>query len=407
MSAAVSYAGINILGQATTAPQAEVFSAAANFLKKINSGGKQDSTPNIDSAEMARRIKKDCEKPAKNKDGHAECYSAEMEKLSLRYDYKYAYDVLHALQKIDNIALRQCHVINHGIGWGVYKMDPENWKSYIGKLSSECAYGSTHGLMEKYVATLPDGKITEKEVAELCIGESNIGCAHALGHLIVVSEEADMDKALALCEAIEDKGALNSCYSGAFMEHHIAPTLVLHGLAEEGRENWPSFLYKDEEFCNTYTGIKQEICWTRLSASAEQYFKSDPVKTFEFCNRAPNINSVRGCKTGSFTQLFYAVDFDFPTLQRYCMIASEDDPAFETICYKEIVNIAFAVFKPEKADTILPFCSSLSDDYQKDCFGRIGFNFKIYKTRGDVITGICEEVRDIDLRSLCIGGNIF
>jgi len=330
-----------------------------------------------------------------------ECYGRLMEESAYRFGQEYAFEVMHELQKKDSGTIG-CHFISHGVGWGMYKHDPEHWQQTMNNLSTECSYGALHGLLEYYISGLPDGKLTKEIAQAICPPHNALGgCGHPLGHILLVEEKGDVDRALDFCDVLGDNKG--SCYHGVFMEHHLALNLILHGFGDPKRKNWSDFLEKDAEFCKKYSEEKLNACWGRLAHSIYYRYDQDVRKIYDYCNRAPNKQAARVCKQISFTGLYTVTHANLPKYISYCTLERSFDPGFEQVCYNEYVGLLLANNKPEHATEVVPFCLGLPSSFTRDCLRMVGDNLKKYHLSTSFINNFCKPVKDLKLQSLCRG----
>ena len=141
-----------------------------------------------------------------NKDGEAEkiakacrelenrenCYAKAFENLTKVNDWSYSFAVLRELQAIDPEA-RGCHFISHSISYAETRKDPSRWREIMNAAPQDCSYGASHGALEVYASTFPDGKLPKSEIPSLCNNPDTNNCTHILGHLLLVMNENDID----------------------------------------------------------------------------------------------------------------------------------------------------------------------------------------------------------------------
>ena len=328
------------------------------------------------------------------------CYARQLEDSAYTYGKSYAFEVLHQIQTMDSTA-QACHFFAHGIGWGMAKKDPANWREALRTVTSECAYGEAHGIIEYYI-NVEGGKITPELARTICSKKSDLGCSHPLGHIFVVEEKGDMNKALELCDNLLENKV--TCYHGAFMEHHVQGNLLLHGFADPRRRNWPDFIYEEAKFCRGYKGQGQKeiVCWGRLAHSAYGYFKKDPRKIFNFCNTGPSLEADTQCKLITFAELLPASGLDLMGQKANCTLERSFDPTFEGRCYNEFVKLIFAQ-SVDIAPKLTPYCLSLPETYRPNCIGTLGSQLKQHKIATKKVETICAPVKSPSLKSLCLG----
>ncbi len=346
-----------------------LIASSKDFFSKLANTNTPDET--IKTA--ANTVYSYCLQNAALSKGKENCYAEEFKKIGEKNGPDYSFKVLESLQGIDPEA-KGCHLISHGIGWGSYKRDPNNWRSLMQNMSPSCNYGSIHGVLESYINSLPDKSLKKDIIPSICGDNPRADCNHILGHLLLVQTDADVKKALDLCEVFKDPQQNSFCISGVFMEYQTALNLVAHDLVPPSWLNWPTRLGELEKLCRSYGGKYAEGCWEEIVHVALVKFNNDPKKIFDFCSTAQVPNGAKRCKRHSIGIIGASRNFNLASLKSICSLpqknGQQNDPNFEAECYPALVSSALSTI-PTMIPEATSFCRSLNSQFQESCFSMI------------------------------------
>lgn len=144
-----------------------------------------------------------------------------------------AFHFFNELIATDTELTSDCHYMFHGIGHGSLLLSGKNVEQAFALGSSTeflmniptCGNGYYHGVIEEFVGDIPDKQHISGKLKNICepILKNNplaaVDCFHGLGHAILIEEDYDTQKAVALCDSItSDKKMLSMCHTGVFME---------------------------------------------------------------------------------------------------------------------------------------------------------------------------------------------
>ncbi len=318
-----------------------------------------------DILNTAAIIKDYCAENAAASKGKENCYSEELKKLAEKSGPEHSFAVLDNLQVMDPSAIG-CHLISHGIGWGSYKRDPNNWRGLVQNMRTTCNYGAVHGVIESYINSLPEKSLKREVVPTICGENPRADCNHIVGHLLLVETETSVDKALDLCQVFTATPQRQFCISGVFMEYQTALNLVAHDLVPKSWLNWPPRLEGLEKMCRSYSGEFAEGCWEEIVHVALVKFNNDPYKIFDLCSSAQVPNGAKRCKRHSLGIMGASQNFDLEKLKYICKIPQKDDPNFESECYPNLVSSALSTI-PTKVLEATAFCNSLEQEFKASC----------------------------------------
>ncbi len=298
------------------------------------------------------------------------CYSKYFKQISEENGASYAFDALATLQQIDSTTLG-CHLIAHGIGWGAYLKDPNDWRELIQTMNPGCSYGAIHGVIENYVATLPEGKLPKELVPSICGESPRADCNHIIGHLILVQTKGSIDEALDYCRVFQDnKTQLNFCFTGVFMEYQTALNLIDHGLAPKSWLDWPARVPELEKMCRSYSGDEGASCWEEIIHAALVKFNNDPEQIFAFCSTSQLVDGALRCRRHAIGVMTAAYEYDLDKMKPMCDIPQKNDPSFKNDCYASMAGSTLSTL-PNDTKKVSDFCESLDTQYQSACFYQI------------------------------------
>ncbi len=303
-------------------------------------------------------------------DSREYCYSAEFKNISAKYGPEIAFSELEALKKLDPSAMG-CHWIAHGIGTGTYIKNPKNWREALTSISQTCNYGAQHGIVESYIATLPEGKITDKNILNICGDKPINDCNHVVGHIVLVTYSGDVDQSLKLCQIFQDSLQNHYCNQGVFMENITALNLIDHKIVTPDFLNWPSRFEQIKQMCKKYSDPEAMACWEESTHAAVQKYQNETAKVFEWCDEASSIVGRDKCKTHAVGIITATNNYQLANVSTICRIPQKSDPGFESNCYSNIVGSMLSTV-PEKLNDAIDFCTSLTDlDLISNCISMI------------------------------------
>lgn len=300
--------------------------------------------------------------------GSETCYYKEFISLAEDRGPEFSFKTLFALQQLDNSAIG-CHLISHGIGTGSYRKNPGSWQELIRNINSTCSYGAPHGVIEEHLS-VSGQRMTEEFIPQICGLQPRADCNHIVGHLVLVETEADVDKALELCDVFKDNIQNEFCLTGVFMEYQTAINLIVHGYAPESWKNWPARVPELEKMCRSYGGKNAVACWEEIVHAALVKFKNDPERIFNFCDSAPIADAATKCRRHSIGIMATATNFDLESMKPICKIKQSVNPGFEADCYIQLIASAMSTL-PNFGEQASRFCNGLNKEFVGNCLNYI------------------------------------
>ena len=328
------------------------------------------------------------------------CYSQKFKEIGKQNGPDYSFKVLDSLQQIDPDSIG-CHLIAHGIGWGSFEWKPGDWRNIIQNMRTTCNYGAIHGVIESYINSLPDKSLKRDVIPTICGENPRADCNHIIGHLLLVETDANVPKALDLCNVFGDAVQKDFCLTGVFMEQETALNLVAHELVPRSWLNWPARLDELEKMCRSYTGENASACWQEIVHVALAKFNNDPKLTWDFCNTAQVQEGARRCVRHSIGIIGASKNFDLPSLKSMCSIPQKDDPTFEEECYPDLVSSALSTI-PTMVPQAVSFCDGLDSKFKPSCFSMIGLNGYANPVVKSQLQNACSVIAP-DLQKYCLG----
>lgn len=343
--------------------------------------------------DVVRHVLKNCSDGVRKIEQSQEtCYSVEFSKVALENGPEYAFQVLYALQNEDRSAYG-CHFIAHGIGYGTYKRNPDDWQKDITTIDPACSYGAPMGIIELYAASLPRGAFTKEFIPTICGSSPRADCNHIVGHLLLAdaSMKGSVERALPICRVFTDKTQRKYCQTGVFMEHITAQNLIAHGYADNSFLNWPARVPEIEKLCRAHKGEEAVACFEEISHAIIQKFPNDPGKVFDFCNSAPLTEASYWCKRHSIGIMAGTKNFEISQLAYMCELPQPvSDSSFKRDCYQGLAGSAIST-TPQKADYVITFCDAIPQEYRAGCFSHVGNSLLAMGRTADVIVPLCRS----------------
>lgn len=299
------------------------------------------------------------------------CYSEQFGSYAKDNGPVAAFRMLRRVQEIDPDAIG-CHFIAHGIGYGTFAQDPDNWQENFKNIDQACTYGAMHGILERHIARLPEG-ITQENIGSFCGADPRADCNHIIGHLTLLETSNAIPAALALCTGLAPGRQTDFCYTGVFMERVTAFNLINHGFVDESYLDWKRRLPQIRATCHEYDGAAAEACWSEMVHALVVAEDSRPAAVFAGCDRdAPSAEAARACKLHGIGVMLTSDRFGSSLARGAEMCqASGQSTDFAALCQEHIVN-SFLATKPHALAEAVTYCDGRSPNAIRNaCFGAI------------------------------------
>lgn len=240
----------------------------------------------------------------------SQCYEKEVPKLYPEYDFPEIFRVIREIRSLDP-SYQFCHVLAHKLGEAAVAEDPLKWLDAMPENppNSLCSNGFIHGVIvgrfrndvlddASLQAAIPDFK-------KACEPRDNWKpspldqaiCYHGMGHLFTFITNADLMRALEVCDAIGQSPTGNFmrvCREGVYMQIYqpLEPDdfeLVAQLEVKPTKENY-------RQFCRTYSSRSEEegACLREAWPLFRQGLL-DGTEAAKFCSGQPNAAEEDSC----------------------------------------------------------------------------------------------------------------
>lgn len=328
--------------------------------------------------EYAQQVVKEC----KDKAHRSSCYDKQIPKLMDEISMEEAFEVTKKVQDLDG-EYGFCHVLGHELSAREVRKDPNNWKEVLSRCpSGVCSNGCLHGgLQEKFrdVEKLTDEQIKsiENDLRTLCekrdnwdpTGVEQGSCYHALGHLTMYMVDAEVDRALEICDetTLKDDGRdfRQLCYDGVFMQ--IYQPLEPEDFAlVEGKQ--PS-AENVEDYCMKYDIMPRASCRSESWPLFFEDLKNDPKNLESFC--------------------------------------AKSDYGYEDRCYLSIIYVLTSLSNLDKEE-MTEYCANINDSRRDSCFANVASRMIEIDYRNiDKSIEVCNVAEDYGVGDFCYEEMIF
>lgn len=290
--------------------------------------------PNKKLAEEAAIVLEAC----KDENYRPACYDEEIPKVMDRgVSLEDSFKVTALIQEQDS-SYWYCHVLGHNVSAKEAAKDISKWTEVVARCpQGVCSNGCLHGaFQERFRGEYVSEEELEElipEIKSICTraednrdftGLEQASCYHAIGHLTMYITNADIDRAVKVCDRVSVEGVQdfrNLCYDGAFMQifQPLEPEdiALVQDIAPTTREEAISY-------CNQFTDMRRTACYME----SWPLFKDDFDKKFgaieEFCDRGFSKRDKTRCFNGVFYVMAARTNFDETQVSRLCSFVSDE-----------------------------------------------------------------------------------
>lgn len=322
------------------------------------------------------------------------CYSTEFYKLASVEELSMSIAVLDQINMMDQ-QTRGCHLIAHSISTAETMKDTDKWKDILALIPADrCTGGFLHGIFEARQSLDPSIQVDENTIPQFCKiveersnGGNDQDCAHIFGHLLVVVNDADLEKANAVCNSLSED-LQYECHSGVFMENETRDGIVQHGLGEYIDWNQDS-TQMQQQICDRQLGIASKACWREISHMYAFLARDYPPEMFRLCAQAKSVEDVTDCYLHGIGVSVSSSNFDPQNLEILCA------PFSQPQMYEQCVRMAVGSMMTSSlafSDQVKQLCNSIPDDFKKGCFEDFG-KYILRLAGASKLKSYCEDVR--------------
>lgn len=314
------------------------------------------------------------------------CYGNHLSWANQIFGFKLTLKLLKTIQ-IKDFQANHCHSIAHKIAQSEIQKNPGKWLSFFKQLEDPymCFTGFIHGAIEGKKRFDPklvlDKPIFEKMCQDIIneINQKNpYPCAHALGHVLLVEQHADLSKSINICQSLST-GLQRGCLDGLFMELILKTNLAAHGLV------WPqkitdSYVKEIESICANYDGNTAESCWREISQAYYMLEGPDLIKLKNHCQHGGNNENIKACYFRSFNFSLVDKKFDHSQLSELCSdYANNEDDIYN--CYDWAIT-GLILTSPKYIPMISELCNKAPATFYDSCWKMKEERLKMYSHVG-------------------------
>ncbi len=241
---------------------------------------------------------------------HSRCYENEVPKLYPENSIREVFEVVAEIRKRDP-SYQFCHVLAHKLGEEVVAEDPSKWLDAMpmNPPNSLCSNGFIHGVIVGRFRNdaLDDASLqgAVDDFKKACEPRETWSpspldqaiCYHGMGHLFTFITNADLKRALTVCNAVGQSPTGNFmrvCREGVYMQIYqpLEPDdfeLVAQLDVKPTKENYRAF-------CKTYSSRPEELgACLREAWPLFRVGLLDGTEAARFCSRQPNAEEEDSC----------------------------------------------------------------------------------------------------------------
>ena len=309
------------------------------------------------------------------------CYETVLLGITGKHGPGAALDVFRRLQSQGEVKeTRDGHHVAHHIGHHAAMTFGPHAEA-LGLCPTDFNYGCIHGFFQQ---ALGQDMASPEIVMSLCDERNTAAsvslkdrtyCYHGLGHGIMMYADYDLDRALGLCDGIENDPGRMGCWQGLFMEN-------VNG-AMQGQWQRGGFSLEDPLApCNQLLPAYQHECFINHAGWMMQLLDNDPLKVVQACARASAdqrnvcIESLSLMATNPGWQDKFLANADTQSLLKNAHAICETYPEeWQQLClFGGVDNLLN--FDHLDLTRAAEFCGGADREYRQSCFQRIGSNVR-------------------------------
>jgi len=349
------------------------------------------------------------------------CYDREIPKvmdrgLSLEESFK-----VTALVQEQDSSYWYCHVLGHNVSAKEAAKDVSKWTEVVARCpTGVCSNGCLHGaFQERFRGELVSEEELEElipEIKSICetgdghrdfTGLERASCYHALGHLTMYVTNADINRAVEVCDRVAVSGQADHrslCYDGAYMQifQPLEPEdiALVQDIAPKTRDTAVIF-------CAQFEGSRRTSCYMESWPLFVSDFDKKLGAIEDFCDRGFSKRDRTRCLNGVFYVMAARSNFDETQIDTLCSFVSDAAKAqcyansasrfLETdyklakkavavcdraevegvgeACYREVLFYSAYNYHPG-SDSFVHLCEALPSPWSERCLNNEGSNMR-------------------------------
>lgn len=334
-------------------------------------------TASFGTTSSAEEILKRCAEEG----NRAACYEKEVPQLYPALSVPDIFDVVREIRGRD-ATYQFCHVLGHKIGERVVAEDPSRWFEMIPLNPPEglCSNGYIHGVASgKFRSEVLDDKTIEENIGNFALAcEGRDGwdpsaldyamCYHGLGHLYFFITDANIRKALSVCERTAEHTTgdyRRVCREGVFMTMY-QPLEPDDFLLIERMPDRPSTTTV-RQYCASFDRDEYEGACLRESWPFYREESKTGDGIAKMCSDQPNAAEERACYESAFSLLGR---FSLSYTEQILSACTVTEARWRPLCYE---YGARAILEEDRTtgEKAIAFCNSAPEGEREACLAAI------------------------------------
>jgi len=270
------------------------------------------------------------------------CYDEEIPKVMDRgFTFEESFKITALIQERDS-SYWYCHVLGHNVSAKEAAKDVSKWPEVVARCpTGVCSNGCLHGaFQERFRGEYVNQEELEElipEIKDICkveegnrnfTGLEQASCYHALGHLTMYITNADIDRAIELCDRVSIESNIkdfsNLCYDGAYMQ--IFQPLEPEDIALV-QDVAPQTQSEALKYCEQFSDMRRTACFMESWPLFIDEFDKRFGAIEEFCSRDFSPRDRTRCLNGVFYVMSARSNFDETRITELCSYVSSDAKA--------------------------------------------------------------------------------
>lgn len=266
------------------------------------------------------------------------CYDIEIPKVMDRgLTLEESFKVTALIQEQDS-EYWYCHVLGHNVSAKEAAKDISRWTEVVARCpQGVCSNGCLHGaFQERFRGEYVNEDELEAlipEIKDICrrgeghrnyTGLEQASCYHALGHLTMYITNADINRAIEVCDRVSIEGERdfsNLCYDGAFMQIYqpLEPEdiALVQDIAPQTRDEAIAY-------CAQFVGSRRTSCYMESWPLFVDSFDKEFGSMEAFCERGFSSRDKTRCFNGVFYVMAARSNFNEDKVAEICSYVSEN-----------------------------------------------------------------------------------
>lgn len=306
--------------------------------------------------------------------------------------------------------LADCHFLAHRVGATVVAVDPSNWAAemLVEGAGSLCLFGYVHGVA---IAAFEGEVLNNDEIEgrmpvfkEVC-ARSNLSesmsrnCYHGVGHMFYFLTGTDIERGLALCDAIghgndfEKRLYQSRCHEGVVMKLFLV-------FSDDEEPDWRGLTADTSgDFCAALSNeLHREACHRTSWVLYADEFAQDGKATIDFCSSSPQGFFQDMCYAKVFRGMAWKLLDKQTVLVNMCNALGDQ---LRTRCYSTAALELFGAVAPRRAFAEAEqFCEQGGNEVHTSCMHGLAHWIAVLHPEREDALQHCRELSSV-LGDIC------